>query len=271
MQEPLPPIPAVATIDEVVAAIDGIIDWSITNTSHLGYFAALYKRITVAIRQGIIDGKFQDGPRMERFDVTFASRYFAALNAYFHPLQFPPLSLCWRVAFEGALLPEPIIVQHLLAGVNAHIDLDLGIAAEETAPGPALPSLHDDFNAVNVVLASQVMAVLDEIDELSPVLADLYDVFMKYEIDIINTALEVTRDDAWAFASLLAVSPKLVQPFEIAKHDVKVTLIGRLILAPPKPLSDIVAAIAARESRDVVHNITVLNAQAEAFAAAIQG
>ena len=46
---PLPPIPTVTTIDEVVEAIESIIDWSISVSSRMGYFAALYKRITIAI------------------------------------------------------------------------------------------------------------------------------------------------------------------------------------------------------------------------------
>src|SRR5215470_8966081 len=140
--QPLPPIPAVTSIDQVVDAIRGIIAWSMAGASRLGYFAALYKRITIAIRAAIAQGLFQNGPRMERFDVTFASRYFAALNGYFHAGQFPAATHAWRVAFDGATQTEPVIVQHMLAGVNAHITLDLGIAAEEIAPGAQLPSLH---------------------------------------------------------------------------------------------------------------------------------
>ena len=39
-----PPIPAVTNIDQVVSTIQGIIDWTISTESRLGYFAALYKR-----------------------------------------------------------------------------------------------------------------------------------------------------------------------------------------------------------------------------------
>src|SRR3954464_7173206 len=89
MPATLPPIPPVATIDQVVDAIQGIIAWSIANESRLGYFAALYKRITIAIRTAIAQNLFENGRGMELFDVTFASRYFAALNGYFHPGAFP--------------------------------------------------------------------------------------------------------------------------------------------------------------------------------------
>lgn len=263
MPSPLPPIPILTSIEQVITAIQHIVDWSIANESRLGYFAALYKRITIAIRKGIQDNIFDDGPRMERFDVIFASRYFAALNAYFHPAQYPQISKCWRVAFDGALLPGPIIIQHMLAGVNAHIDLDLGIAAEAVAPGRQLPSLHHDFNTVNAVLSSQTASVVMEIDSLSPVLADVYAILMQHELDLIADGLVVVRDEAWRFAELLAKTPGFVDPAVIAVHDLKVAELGKLILNPPGFLEHIVELIASKESRDIVHNIRTLDVVAE--------
>jgi len=260
MPDILPPITGITNIDQVVDAIETIVQWSITDASRLGYFAALYKRITIAIRDAIAENKFEDGARMERFDVTFASRYFAALNGFFHPGQFPSPTHSWLVAFNGALLPDPIIVQQMIAGVNAHIDLDLGIAAEQIAPGSQLHSLHNDFNTVNAVLASQVNGVLDEIDELSPVLADIYDVLQKNEIDLIGDGLKVTRDSAWCFAEELAIEPAFLHPATIMVHDLEVAKLGTLILHPPGFLANVVKVIAASESRDIVHNIEVLDA-----------
>jgi hypothetical protein len=257
-----PPIPAVTKIDEVIAAIQGIIGWTISAESRLGYFAALYKRITIAIKQGIANNQFQDGPRMERFDVTFASRYFAAFNAYFYPAVYPPISHCWRVAFDAAQLPAPIIVQHMIAGVNAHIDLDLGIAAETVAPGKQIDSLHHDFNTVNAVLASQVSTVVMEIDSLSPVLADIYAVLMQHELDLIADGLVITRDAAWLFAKELAIEPAILHPTTIMIHDLKVAALGTLILHPPKLIADVIDVIAAAESRDIVKNIETLDALA---------
>jgi len=257
-----PPIPTVTNIDEVIAAIQGIINWTISAESRLGYFAALYKRITIAIKEGIANNLFQDGPRMDRFDVTFASRYFAAFNAYFYPAQYPSISHCWRVAFDGAQLPAPIIVQHMIAGVNAHIDLDLGIAAEAVAPGKQIDSLHHDFNTVNAVLSSQVSTVVTEIDSLSPVLADIYSVLMQNELDLIADGLVITRDSAWLFAKELAIEPSILHPETIMLHDYRVAALGTLILPPPKLIADAIAVIAAAESRDIVKNIETLDAVA---------
>jgi len=196
---------------------------------------------------------------MERLDVVFASRYFAALNGYFHPGAYPDPSHCWRVAFEGATHAEPIIVQQMLAGVNAHIDLDLGIAASEIAPGNQIDSLHTDFNRVNAVLGSQVRGVVDQIDSLSPVLADIYHVLMGHEIDLISRGLIVFRDSAWRFAKLLACEPSFAHQPTIMVKDLEVAKLGTLIFYPPPLLAEFALAIGARESRDVVHNIQVLD------------
>ncbi|MDB5072830.1 MAG: hypothetical protein JWM87_3941 [Candidatus Eremiobacteraeota bacterium] len=263
MATPFPPLTPAADVAGVIERIDAIIVWARANQSRLGFFAALYKRVTRAIGKGIEDGLFHDGPRMERFDATFANRYFAAISAYFYPAQHPAPSHCWRVAFEAAERPSHVILLHMLAGMNAHIDLDLGITAWEIAkPGP-LAALQDDFNMVNTVLTAQVKNVLDEIDEISPVLADIYDVLQKDEINLIDDGLIVARDRAWDFARLLAGEPSFLDSPTIGIRDLATAVLGALLLNPPPPFASIVNAIAARENPDVAHDIDELNEIAE--------
>jgi Family of unknown function (DUF5995) len=260
---PLPPIPKVTSIDGVVEAIESIVDWSISASSRLGYFAALYKRITIAIGVAVSQGKFDDATRMQRFDSTFAGRYFDALNGYFHPTQFAKPSRSWRVTFDAANRPGPIILQHLLAGVNAHIDLDLGIAAQAVAPPGNLEALHNDFNTVNDVLTSEVGAVVNELNELSPALADVYHLLTGNEIFLIDEAVKAFRDSAWTFAEILSLEAGFVRPATIWARDEQVSTQTALMYEPPGLLGlpeDVVESIAARESRDVVKNIRVLNA-----------
>ena len=71
---------AVATsIDEVIAQLGDLIDRSLRERSRLGFFAALYRKVTVKVKEGIAAGRFDDGRRMERLDVTFANRYLEAV------------------------------------------------------------------------------------------------------------------------------------------------------------------------------------------------
>ncbi len=260
MATPFPQLAPATDIASVVDRTDQIIAWSRANASRLGYFAALYKRITRAIGKAVDDGLFADGERMKRFDVTFANRYFTALDAYFHPVPGSAPSHCWHVAIEAAEKPSRVILLHMLTGINAHIALDLGITAFEIAkPGPLAP-LQADFDMVNTVLAAQVKIVLDEIDAISPVLADVYDLLRNDEIGVIDDGLVVFRDSAWDFARTLSLEPFFFDSPTIEIRDVATAAFGSLILNPPPALAAIVTGIAARESADVVHNIDVLDA-----------
>jgi hypothetical protein len=50
--------------------------------SRVGYFAAVYRKVTAKIAEGIAAGFFDDGERTQRLDVTFADRYLLALRCY---------------------------------------------------------------------------------------------------------------------------------------------------------------------------------------------
>lgn len=253
------PIPEVTTIADVVEVLDDVLDWSLRASSQLGYFAALYKRITVAVGQAIDNGAFHDGPRMERFDVAFATRYFDALNGLFHPRDHSRPTRSWQVTFDAAGRDDPILVQHMLAGVNAHIGLDLGIVAHQLSEPTA--DLHEDFNTINAVLASQINGLLADVHELSPALADIAAVLMEHEIFAINAGVRQLRDSAWRFAELLTAEPAFARPVTIFARDRKIAGQGRLVYDPPSLTGVVrvaIAMIAARESRDVRHNLEVL-------------
>src|SRR5262249_50866715 len=152
----IPPAMALESIDDVIRALDAIIDWAWTEKSRVGYFAGLYRRVTRAVKTGISNGQFQNGPLLATLDVNFAARYLHAFDQ-FRAGQQPTRS--WQLAFRVASRWYPIVVQQLLAGINAHINLDLGVAAAITAPGEQLPSLQTDFNQINAVLAGEVGTV----------------------------------------------------------------------------------------------------------------
>jgi hypothetical protein len=259
---PPAPIPPTSRLDAVVSQLDVVIEWSIAASSRLGYFAALYKRITIAVGAAVKNGAFQDGPRMELFDASFANRYFDALNGHFHPDEFPRPTRSWQKTFDAAERDDLIILQHMLAGVNAHIDLDLGITVQSIAPALKLPTLRRDFNTINAVIASQINGVVDDINQLSPDLAHLYRILAEHEIFVINQAVVALRDSAWRFAIVLAALPSFGRPLAIWARDRKVAAQADLIFHPPGVIGLIQATldeIAERESRDVVRNIEVLD------------
>jgi hypothetical protein len=136
------------TIDEVLQELDCIIEDTIHKNSHLGIFAYIYRRTTARIKQAISENQFEDNARMELMDVTFANLY---LKAYYDFGNGGVISESWKTCFE-AKDEKLTIIQHIILGMNAHINLDLGVAAATVAPGEKIISLKNDFMKVNQIL-----------------------------------------------------------------------------------------------------------------------
>ena len=219
----------VQTIDEVIAALDTIVQQSYDNTSRLGYFAALYRRVTCAVRDGLAAGRFPNGPLLEKLDVIFASRYLDALATF---QAGGTATRSWMLAFHACADPTLLVLQQLLAGMNAHINLDLGVAAAQTCPGSQLPQLKPDFDEINNLLAEQVGAVEAELAAVSPLIGDLEKIGLRSETSIINFSLDAARNKAWLIAEYLANEPAALHNDSIDALDFGVSIEGRAILYP---------------------------------------
>jgi hypothetical protein len=187
------------TIDEVLSILDGIITAEVGSNSNLAFFPVLYKQVTERIKQGIENQEFDDNPRMERLDVVFANRYIAA---YFVYKEGGKPSVSWLHAFDAAKDKSLLILQHLLLGINAHINLDLGIAVSETvgAAGDLNP-IQDDFNKINAILSSMVDTVQEKIGSVSPLFYLLEKVAKGKDDAIASFSINMARDGAWIFAN----------------------------------------------------------------------
>jgi hypothetical protein len=253
------------TVDDVIRSLDAIIDWAREQRNRAGYFAALYRRVTRAVKQGIEAGRFQDGPRMERLDVIFASRYLNAFDAW---RKSQPTTMSWKLAFGAVSSWPPLVLQHLLAGMNAHINLDLAIAAAACAPGDQFAGLQNDFNLINTVLAEQVAALEQEMAEISPWVALLNTFGLRTETTIINFSMDKARDCAWLEAANLAKLPANLLGTAIAEADLRSSLVGKLVLSPPLLVRLELLPIRAREVSDVRRILDILASDTATMAAA---
>ena len=217
------------TIDEVIERITEIVDEAKANRSRSGYFPALYRKVTIRVKQGIEEGFFDDGERMERLDVIFARRYLDAFEEY-RSGGTPTQS--WLFAFEVTEQWWPIVLQHLLLGMNAHINLDLGIAAARTVPLDQLPTLQNDFNKINEILTSLVDGVLEELAQIWLVLRLMNRYLGSVETAIINFSMEKARDHAWSVAERLAPLNEAEQAREIEQLDGEAMKLTRLVRYP---------------------------------------
>jgi hypothetical protein len=212
------------------------------------------------VGNAIDTGKFQHPEVMTRFTLTFSQRYFDALNAHFHPNDYKGPTHVWQWAFDGVDYAEPIIFQHLLTAVDAHINLDLGITAAQVGAG-AMDDLHHDFNMINAILGSQVQGVFDALAEVSPRTHTIRNLLPGDEVDEINALLIVFRDLAWNFANVLADSPDDFQEL-VDLQDSRACLLSTCYLYPPDKIRSVVDWIADKESRDVARNVRVLDVAA---------
>jgi hypothetical protein len=247
-------IPA-RTIGEVIQQLNEVIDASRQQGSRLGYFAALYRRVTVQVKKGIEEGLFEDGLRMERLDVAFANRYLEALENHGRG---KPVTRSWQIAFEASVHWWPVVLQHLLLGVNAHINLDLGIAAARTCPGESLSGLKTDFERINQILASLVSGVEHELEMVWPMLRLLDQIAGKTDEVIINFSIEKAREHAWEVAVRLAPLTTGDQAFQIDLIDAETALIGQAIRHPGVLISAVLRAIRLGERRNIAQIIDIL-------------
>jgi len=216
-------------IDEVIQNLDRIIDRSIATGSRLGYFAALYRKVILKVARGISQGQFEDGSRMERLDVLFANRYLDAFELF---QQGRAVSASWRLVFETTAEWWPIVLQHLLLGINAHINLDLAIAAAATSPATELPGLRNDFNRINGILAALVDDVKAELTAVWPLLGLVDYVSGRGDDVLIHFSMTKARDCAWQAAERLAAASPAEHDSLVKEFDARVVVIGRLVRRP---------------------------------------
>lgn len=222
-------VKSIQNIDDVIIILENIIQESKINNNPLGYFAALYKKVTIKVKGGIADNYFDDGPRMEKLDVIFASRY---IDAYYAYQNNKTVTESWEKAFNLSKKYWPIVLQHLLIGMNAHINLDLGIAAAQVMKGKDIHNLKGDFDKINEILSSLVREVENDLSEIWPTLKKILKWTGKVDDFLVNFSMELARDGAWKFAVEVAGTSKDKVAALVMTRDQSVAKIGNLITNP---------------------------------------
>ena len=235
-------------IDQVIEQLEGIVEDAITRKDPLGIFAIVYLGVTRAVKEGIRQNAFQDGERMERLDVTFANRYLYAHGAYRHS---QACTQAWQTTFNAAMRFDLLVLQHLFMGMNAHINLDLGIAAAEVIPPEKLPELEADFNRINALLAARIDEIQDRLCKISPLLF-LVDWFGKKNDErFAEFSLVKARNIAWKAANRLSRLQPSEKALEINELDSYVAILNKVIASPGVFFGAIVRFIKWFEVKDV--------------------
>lgn len=245
-----------ASIPQVISCLDEIIQSCKEKPSRLGYFASLYKAMTTGVQTGIEQGAFEDGARMERLDVAFANRY---LDAYTDYVSGKLATHSWMHAFKASEQTNLTVVQHLLLGINAHINLDLGIATASISTPDNLESLHHDYNQINEVIANVYNSMDKALRKISWTAVFLKSLDTGGTHSVINFSIQKARDAAWSNAQLLTGMDIPQADRVIRTTDAVISKVATAIQNPVGIIQWLTKSILLFESNDIRKNISILN------------
>jgi len=239
------------TIDEVIVLLKAIIETEREKSSTMAYFTILYHDVTVAVREAIVTKRFEDNARMEKLDVIFANHYFDAYQGYLNKRAIPE---CWQFAFESTTMFRPTILQHILAGMNAHINYDLSQAVIACSPEAIIP-LQNDFMQVNIILSEQVDAVQDKLANIWPLMKLLDWIAGRTDEAVIDFSMFKAREAAWENASELFAMSEDERVIHSQKMDDKGKYYADKVINPPYIVRGVTFLIRVFEGNNVEKKI----------------
>jgi Family of unknown function (DUF5995) len=239
-------------IQDVVDRLTAIIEQARSERSRAGYFAALYRRMTQEIQSGIDNGEFNDPVLVERLDVAFADRYFVAYDAW---RRGQPTTSVWQAAFSAAADRQHLVLQHLLLGINAHINLDLGIVTATMVEDGELSSIKRDFDQVNLLIRRLIPQIQDCINRLSLGFRLVDSLGGSLDETLFDFSLQAARDSAWDFACELQPLSLAARGPRCEARDREFTRFASHILRPGLVQEAALCAAHSIEEKDVVRVI----------------
>jgi hypothetical protein len=172
-------------------------------------FLSCYALMTRGMLEAVDSGGFRDGVWVSHLLHRFADYYFDALDRY--DAQDAATPAVWRQTFESARSPQMHVLQHLILGVNAHINYDLVFALYDTLheQWPALTPAdilrrYEDHCQVNAIIYRTIDAVQDGIIERYSPAMDLVDKgFLRADELMLGWLIRRWREQVWTHASEL--------------------------------------------------------------------
>ncbi|MEO5782654.1 MAG: DUF5995 family protein, partial [Ginsengibacter sp.] len=144
-----------------------------------------------------------------------------------------------------------VVLQHLILGINTHINLDLAIAAAETCPGEKIYDLQNDFEKINVVIAAQSQTMQNTLCKIWVPLKLLTDISNHRQDAVINFSIDQARKASWASALALALVQGEAHNNYIAIMDNAVVKIADRITSPPFFTNLLLKLVLMMESKNV--------------------
>jgi hypothetical protein len=169
-------------------------------------FLTCYVMMTRNVLSAIDAGDFRDPPWVSDLLDRFADYYFAALESVEDQVAGAPAA--WRLAFDAARDPDLQVMQHLLLGINAHINYDLVLCLSDVL-APEWQALSVDGRQaryldhchINDIIGRTIDAVQDQIvDRYSPWMEVVDRALGRLDEWLVLQMIAHWRDEVWALA-----------------------------------------------------------------------
>jgi Family of unknown function (DUF5995) len=169
-------------------------------------FLSCYAMMTRNMLSSINGGNFHDPVWVSRLLEHFAGYYFTALDS--HAVDTASCPAVWKVTFAAAQNNSTRAVQHLLLGVNAHINYDLVLALCDMLepewaqlPFEERAQRYEDHCQINWIIAETIDEVQDRVlERYSPELDLMDKVFGRIDEWLISGLITRWRDQVWSYA-----------------------------------------------------------------------
>lgn len=166
-------------------------------------FLRCYGMMSRNMANAIDEGRFSDAQWVEQLMQRFAMYYFDALELY--EQNHPGTPTVWRQAHTAAREKSLHILQHLLLGINAHINYDLPLALYDGLhrEWPALAEAEQqtrrsDHETVNQIIAETIDSVQDiVIEPQSPFMAVVDRLMGRMDEWLLSQLISGWRAEVW--------------------------------------------------------------------------
>lgn len=199
-----------------------------------GVFATAYLHITRSIKEAIQAQSFHDNDWSEKYLIRFANLYRVALLNY-ETGSSNPVPKSWKAAFDLAKNRKGLIIQHLLLGINAHINHDLAIALYDVKIDPDRDHKYADHTNVNLILEKAADGLKRGVSKkYAPILQRLDRGLGTVDDEITAFSIPKAREHAWSFAIALTAARADIEREILRKSlDEQAAVLSNLVMATP--------------------------------------
>lgn len=171
------------------------------NRDRKGYFAAYLSRYALRLRDAVAAAEFKESARTERVCVSALQRYLESTTIFQQGGR--PIS-SWDYALAASRDTWLVVAQHILLGLNAHLNLDVGSAVASACPPDELPGFRGDFEKLCGIHEAVMEEVWSELGQLWPAFAAASPVLRSPGPTLIRFRLPRAFEQAWRLAQELS-------------------------------------------------------------------